>query len=94
MRNHIFPLQPGYAEQLPEYYWEKMKIATNALSSNHRELLENISALGITTFRDSAILLDDNYKPLRPMILWLDQRQAALKKSCHYLKQSPLQFQE
>ena len=30
----------------------------------------------VSTFRDSAVLLDKNYKPLRPVILWLDQRLA------------------
>lgn len=75
-----FSVKPGFAEQHPEYYWEKMKVATQALAVKTPELLAKVSALGITTFRDSAVLLDENYQPLRPAILWLDQRQAALKK--------------
>lgn len=75
-----FSTKPGYAEQNPEYYWEKMKIATLAMKAKHAEFMSKVIALGITTFRDSAIVLDQNYQPLRPMILWLDQRQAALKK--------------
>lgn len=81
-----FSPRPGYAEQDPEFYWDKMKIATRALSTKYPDLLKNVSALGITTFRDSAILLDENFQPLRPMILWLDQRQAALKKDVSIIK--------
>lgn len=81
-----FSPKPGYAEQDPEYYWEQMKTVTKTLKEKHGQLLKNVSALGITTFRDSAILLDENLKPLRPMILWLDQRQAALKKDVSLIK--------
>jgi len=81
-----FSPKPGYAEQYPEYYWEQMKKATLILASKHANLLQHVIALGVTTFRDSAILLDENYKPLRPMILWLDQRQAALKKDIPFIK--------
>lgn len=81
-----FSHKPGYAEQEPEYYWKKMIIATTRLKERHQDLLEQVSALGVTTFRDSAILLDKDFKPLRPMILWLDQRQAALKKGVGLIK--------
>lgn len=75
-----FSIKPGYAEQEPDYYWDKMILATTNLKKKCPDLLSKVSALGVTTFRDSAILLDKDLKPVRPMILWLDQRQAALKK--------------
>lgn len=81
-----FSTKPGYAEQDPNYYWEKMILATKAMQQKNNELLQNVMALGITTFRDSAIFLDEHYQPLRPMILWLDQRQASLKKDVSLIK--------
>lgn len=81
-----FSVKPGYAEQEPDYYWEKMILCTTNLKKKHPELLAKVCAVGVTTFRDSAILLDIDLKPIRPMILWLDQRQAALKKDVGFLK--------
>ena len=34
----------------------------------------------LTAFRDSAVLLDKNREVIRPMILWLDQRNAECKE--------------
>ena len=59
-----FSVKPGYAEQHPDYYWEKMKIATLAIKNKHADLLQKIVAIGVTTFRDSAILLDKDYQPV------------------------------
>lgn len=70
---------PGYVEQNPDYYWECVQVATKALASNHGTLLQKVGAMAMTCFRDTAVLLDIEKKPLRPAILWLDQRQAALK---------------
>ncbi|MDY0118097.1 MAG: FGGY-family carbohydrate kinase [Bacilli bacterium] len=70
-----FSVKPNWAEQLVSYYWECMKKATLALKEKHSVLLNKVIALGVTTFRDSPVLLDKNFEPLRPLILWLDQRQ-------------------
>jgi sugar (pentulose or hexulose) kinase len=75
-----FSREPYWAEQDPYYYWEKMKKTTKRTAQKHPELLQNVVALGITTFRDSPILLDENYKPIRPMILWLDKREPKVLK--------------
>lgn len=75
-----FSIQSGFAEQNPDYYFEQMVKATIALSRNHKDLLDSIQSIGVTTFRDSPIILDKDFKPIRPMILWLDQRHASLKR--------------
>ncbi len=39
-----------------------------------------IAAVVVTTQRATIINLDDNLQPLRPAIIWTDQRRAALRK--------------
>lgn len=75
-----FSSAPGYAEQDPTFYWEHMKKATLALSENQPELLKRVVTFSITAFRDTPVFLDEKCEVVRPSILWLDQRQAELKK--------------
>ena len=71
-----FSNKKGYAEQHADFYWDDLVDCLKKLGSEKKDLLNNIIAMTVTTFRDSAVLLDKNYKPLRPIILWLDQRLA------------------
>ena len=71
-----FSNKKGYAEQHADFYWENLLECLKEISSKNKNNLENIIAMTVTTFRDSAVLLDKNRKPLRPVILWLDQRLA------------------
>lgn len=71
--------KPGWAEQDPDYYYGCMKKALRKLTSSNPELVRRIAGITQTCFRDSAVLLDENFRPVRPMILWLDQRTAACK---------------
>ena len=71
-----FSNRKGYAEQHAEFYWENLIECLKELCSNNEKILQDIVGMTVTTFRDSAVLLDKNYKPLRPVILWLDQRLA------------------
>lgn len=48
--------------------------AAKKVSSKHQDLLERCMAVSSTCFRDTAAYLDENYKVLRPSIIWLDQR--------------------
>ena len=81
-----FSIKPNWAEQHVSYYWECMKKATLALKEKHGAILSKVIALGVTTFRDSPVLLDENYEPLRPLILWLDQRQPSKLKPMPFWK--------
>ena len=71
-----FSNKKGYAEQHADFYWNNVVECLKEVSKNNLTILHDIVGMTVTTFRDSAVLLDKNYKPLRPVILWLDQRLA------------------
>lgn len=73
-----FSIKPGYAEQHVEFYWDELCKATNQVKEQYPELWEQIAAVTVTTIRASYVCVDKDYKPLRPMILWLDQRKAPI----------------
>lgn len=68
------PLENGKCEQNPDTYFDYLSSASQALTSKHKDLMPQVIGVVLTTFRDTAVLLDKNYKVLRPSILWLDQR--------------------
>ena len=69
-----FSERPGWAEQNPEYYWEMLCKTSQELLHNTHRPEEAIKAVTITTQRGTFINLDKNGQPLRPAIVWLDQR--------------------
>ena len=69
-------LNPGWAEQDPEVYWEALKKACLLLKSENQEYFRQIAGVGITTMRDSLVNVDQNGNILRPLMVWLDQRKA------------------
>lgn len=71
-----FSTKPGYAEQNADYYFECLCQATNKLVKNNKEKIDDVLGITMAFFRDSAVCLDENNKPLRPAILWLDERRA------------------
>ena len=71
-----FSNKKGYAEQHADFYWENVVECMKQVSAAKPKELSNIVAMTVSSFRDSAVLLDKNYKPVRPVILWLDQRLA------------------
>lgn len=75
-----FSLKKGYAEQDADFYWNNLVGCLKELSAKSKDHLKDIIAMTVTTFRDSAVFLDENNKPLRPIILWLDQRLAQAKE--------------
>lgn len=68
--------KPGWAEQDPEIYWESLKIASTKLKQSQPIQFKNIVGMGVTAIRDSMVNVDGNGNPLRPLIVWLDQRKA------------------
>lgn len=64
----------GFAEQDADFYLEELCLATNDLEKNHPGLLSSILGRTMVPFRDTAVLLDKDKNPIRPCILWLDQR--------------------
>ncbi|MGE0090048.1 MAG: FGGY-family carbohydrate kinase [Bacteroidales bacterium] len=73
-----FSEQPGFAEQDTEYLWDILCQTTQNLIKNTSINISDIKGLSITTQRGTIVNLDKEGKPLRPAIIWLDQRKAKL----------------
>lgn len=69
-----FSDRPGWAEQYPEYFWDKLCQACQALWEGTEITKEAIAGVSLTTQRGTVINVDNIGKPLRPAIVWLDQR--------------------
>ena len=80
-----FSLKPGYCEQNPDYYYNKMCIAANRLTAKNKKLIKNCSSISSTCFRDTCVLLNKDKNVIRPSIIRLDQRQAKLIKKLPFL---------
>ena len=66
--------QPGWYEQNPEFFWDTLCMACQKLKSTAPESFGSIKAVAVTTLRNTVVNLDDAGKPLRPAIIWTDQR--------------------
>jgi sugar (pentulose or hexulose) kinase len=64
---------PGLAEQDPEVFWQAVCEACQGLWAQGVDR-SSIAAVSLTTQRSTVINVDVNGKPLRPAIVWLDQR--------------------
>jgi sugar (pentulose or hexulose) kinase len=82
--------QPGWAEQDPDYYWNSLCQACLKLweqegvkgraQNGNSGLRERVAGLAITTQRSTVVNLDRQGRPLRPAIVWLDQRRTLGQK--------------
>lgn len=79
-----FSNKPGWAEQEADYFWQMIGQCTQALWQQPQVKAENlksrVKSVTVTTQRGTVINLDKEGKPLRPAILWLDQRLADKKE--------------
>lgn len=67
--------EPGWAEQDPEVYWRAMGDACAALRAQTAAgPVEAIAGLALTTQRGTVVVADAEGRPLRPAMVWLDQR--------------------
>jgi sugar (pentulose or hexulose) kinase len=64
---------PGLAEQDPEVFWNAVCQACQGLWAQGVDQ-SSLAAVSLTTQRSTVLNLDKNGKPLRPAIVWLDQR--------------------
>ena len=64
---------PGWAEQDPNVFWQALCQACQGLwkQGNYKERIAGVS---ITTQRSTVVNVDRDGKPLRPAMIWLDQR--------------------
>jgi sugar (pentulose or hexulose) kinase len=65
---------PGLAEQRPQVFWDAVCQACLGLWQQPGVLKDSIAAVALTTQRATVINVDRNGEPLRPAIIWLDQR--------------------
>lgn len=68
---------PGLAEQDPELFWQGVCKACQQLwakAAGDEALRPRLAGVALTTQRSTMINLDREGKPLRPAIVWLDQR--------------------
>jgi len=71
-----FSEKPGWAEQDPEVFWDSLCRACQQLRQDQPDLFTAVAGVGVTTQRASMINVDSKGQPLRPAIIWLDQRKA------------------
>jgi sugar (pentulose or hexulose) kinase len=65
---------PGWAEQDPELYWRSIQQACEALWQQPEARRDALAAVAVTTQRATIVVTDGAGMPLRPAIVWLDQR--------------------
>lgn len=70
----IISLQPGWAEQSPERWWEDVKAAIKKVNSQGYYNQGDIAAIGISYQMHGLVLLDKHNKVLRNSIIWCDSR--------------------
>ncbi|MCP5131390.1 MAG: carbohydrate kinase [Pseudomonadales bacterium] len=69
-----FSDEPGWAEQHVEYFWDNLCKACNGLWPQLAFPRSAIKSVALTTQRATVVNLDRDGNPLRPAIVWLDQR--------------------
>lgn len=68
--------QPGWMEHDPEAFWQAVCAACRQLWATTKVKPAQVRGLVITTQRGTVINLDQHGQPLRPAIIWADQRRA------------------
>lgn len=70
--------KPGWSEQNPADWWSATCKATRAMLAKAKVRGSDVSAIGLSGQMHGSVFLDGkSTKPLRPAILWNDQRTAA-----------------
>ncbi len=70
-----YPRQ-GWAEQDPDEWVHAAIQAMAEVRGNRDTKRVHVAAIGVTGQMISAVFVDESYNPVRPAILWLDQRSA------------------
>ncbi|MBI1227741.1 MAG: carbohydrate kinase [Bacteroidetes bacterium] len=67
-------VQPGWAEQAPELWWECVCAATRKLLQKTNADTAEIKGIGISYQMHGLVVVDKNHTPVRPSIIWCDSR--------------------
>ena len=67
----------GRAEQEPDFYYDRLCEAGELLKKKDTQnFFSRIIAVTVTCIRDTGLILDKDHKPLRNIIVWMDERRA------------------
>ena len=66
--------QPGWAEQDPDLWWDYVVKTTKTLLEESKVDPFKVTAVGISYQMHGLVIVDHDYKPLRPAIIWCDSR--------------------
>ncbi len=69
-----FSEQPGWAEQHLPYYWDSLCQVLQQLWQQTEVPKDAIAGVALTTQRATMVNVDRQGQPLRPAVVWLDQR--------------------
>ena len=72
-----FSQQPGWAEQHASVYWDALRAACAQLWQQGKVSADTLAGMALTTQRATLFCLDAQGEPLRPGIVWLDQRKCS-----------------
>lgn len=70
----IIAVNPGWAEQEPDSWWENLKLATQAVMNDSGINAVEIKAIGISYQMHGLVCVDKEQHVLRPSIIWCDSR--------------------
>lgn len=70
----IIAEKPGWAEQDPGIWWDNLKAAIADCTGEAGARKNEIGAIGISYQMHGLVVLDKDYKVLRPSIIWCDSR--------------------
>lgn len=68
--------QDGWLEHDADGFWQSVAAVCRDLAGAHPALVGRIAGLALSTQRGSLTLVDAQGAPLRPFMIWLDQRRA------------------
>ncbi len=98
----IISLNPGWAEQSPDTWWEHTQLAILKLHAQQKYDPLNIGSIGIAYQMHGLVMVDKDHNALRNSIIWCDSRAVEIgdkafaeigKEKClHHLLNSPGNF--
>lgn len=73
----LYHPHPGWAEQRPDEWWSALTLATRRALAESGVAKEAIVGLGADCTSCTVVAMDDQFRPLRPAIIWMDVRAAS-----------------
>lgn len=68
---------PGWSEQRPDMWWDAVASCFDELAGSNHDFMSRLAGVGLSGQMLGLVLLDTDQNPLRPAMLWNDQRSLA-----------------